>query len=221
MNIQGIIFDCDGTLVDSEGLAAQLISLLLAEQGIEMTSIDVLQRFRGVQFQRFVDDLQRAHRGLSTETLATQFRARSLPLFREQLKPVAGALDFVEALRIPACVASNGPRSKIETCLKSVGLHDAFKDAIISAYEVQAWKPDPNIMLHAAKALDLPAEQCLVVEDSLPGVEAGLSAGCHVAGFGETDFSRYQGLARFHHCRDYAALQRLIDQQPRVPRNLN
>lgn len=121
-----------------------------------------------------------------------------------------GALEFVESLKIPACVASNGPRIKIETCLKSVGLYPVFEDSIISAYEVQAWKPDPKIMLHAAGTLGLPPEKCLVVEDSLSGVEAGLLAGCYVAGYGDTDFTRFSGETNFHLCPDYTALNELL-----------
>ncbi|WP_411959582.1 HAD family hydrolase [Pseudomonas sp. s4] len=210
MNIQGIIFDCDGTLVDSERLAAQLLSQLLGEQDVEMTPADVLLRFRGVQFQSFVDGLCDLYPALSPETLTVGFRTRSLPLFEGRLEPMPGAIEFVESLRIPACVASNGPRIKIETCLKSVGLYSAFENTIISAYEVQAWKPDPKIMLHAAESLGLPTDKCLVVEDSLSGVEAGLLAGCLVAGYGDADFSKFSGQTNFHPCPDYNALDQLL-----------
>lgn len=210
MKIQGIIFDCDGTLVDSERLAAQLLSQLLAEQEFEMTPADVLLRFRGVQFQSFVNGLSADYPTLSAEFLTIGFRTRSLPLFEGELEPMAGAIEFVEALQIPACVASNGPRIKIETCLKSVGLYANFQSSIISAYEVQAWKPDPRIMLHAAEKLGLAADKCLVVEDSLSGVEAGLLAGCHVAGFGDTDFAKFMDEANFHPCADYRELDQLV-----------
>ncbi len=212
MAVSGIIFDCDGTLVDSETLAAQLISQLLAEQNLEMTSDEVLLRFRGVQFQRFVEELKTLHPSLCAQVLTADFRTRSLPVFEGRLKPISGAIEFVGDLKIPACVASNGPRVKIETCLKSVGLLSYFEDVIISAYEVQAWKPDPRIMHHAANVLGLPAEECLVVEDSVSGAEAGLLAGCHVAGFGDTDFASLKGHANFHPCPDYLALRRLLEE---------
>jgi len=210
MKIHGIIFDCDGTLVDSERLAATLLSQLLEEQHITMAPADVLIRFRGVQFQSFVSDLCDLYASLSAETLTAGFRTRSLPLFESKLEPMPGAIKFVESLRIPACVASNGPRMKIETCLKSVGLYSAFENAIISAYEVQAWKPDPKIMLHAAQSLKLSADKCLVVEDSLSGVEAGLLAGCQVAGYGDGDFLKFSSQPNFHLCPDYYALDNLI-----------
>jgi len=210
VKIRGIIFDCDGTLVDSERLAAQLLSQLLGEQGIVMTPADVLIRFRGVQFQSFVDGLRDIFPALSPGALTTGFRKRSLPLFEASLEPMPGAIEFVETLKIPACVASNGPRIKIETCLKAVGLYPAFENTIISAYEVQAWKPDPKIMLHAAERLGLPGNKCLVVEDSLSGVEAGLLAGCLVAGYGDTDFRKFSGQTNFHPCPDYNALDQLL-----------
>ncbi|WP_236692874.1 HAD-IA family hydrolase [Pseudomonas sp. 10-1B] len=173
--------------------------------------VDVLYRFRGVQFQSFVDGLCDQYPALSAETLITGFRALSIPLFEASLEPMPGAFAFVEALTIPACVASNGPRIKIETCLKSVGLYNTFEHLIVSAYEVQAWKPDPQIMLHAAGKLRLPANQCLVVEDSLSGVEAGLLAGCIVAGFGDTDFGKFADEDNFHPCPDYRALDLLVN----------
>lgn len=80
MKIQGIIFDCDGALVDSERLAAQLLSQLLGEQNVEMTPADVLFRFRGVQFQSFVDGLCTLYPSLSPESLIGGFRERSIPL---------------------------------------------------------------------------------------------------------------------------------------------
>ncbi|KAF1052021.1 MAG: 6-phosphogluconate phosphatase [Stenotrophomonas maltophilia] len=210
MILQGIIFDCDGTLVDSEHLAAQLLHELLAEQAVALPLEQVLQRFRGVQFQQFLDGLSAEFPHLATDELASRFRAGSLPLFREKLAEMPGASVFVRGLELHKCIASNAPRQKIETCLHAVGLLEAFSGRIVSAYEVQAWKPSPKIIEEAAEVMGVPVGHCLLVDDSVPGVQAGLAAGAQVAGYGEADFGEVQDHPNFHRTRDYPALERLV-----------
>lgn len=210
MTIKGVIFDSDGTLVDSERMAAGLLRELLAERDIHLPHEEVLRRFRGVQFAIFVGELCEQHEHLDAEPFMRDFRSRSLALFAAGLEAMPGALEFVRELTLPKCVASNGPRTKIETCLKTAGLWDAFDGNIVSAYEVNAWKPSPLLILAAADVLQLPPEQCLLVDDSIPGVQAGLAAGTQVAGYGDTDFSQFEGRAGFHHVPDYTALKALI-----------
>lgn len=210
MAIAGLIFDCDGTLVDSEGLAAQLLQQLLAEQHIILPAAEVLKRFRGVPFAQFLGELSEHYSAIDTPLLAHEFRNRSLPLLRDQVQEMPGAVAFVRDTQLPICVASNGPREKIETNLRAVGLLDVFGSRIVSAYEVNAWKPSPQLIEHAAVVLGLAVEECLLVDDSVPGVQAGISAGAQVAGYGETDFSEFAGLANFYTVRDFAELQQLV-----------
>lgn len=210
MSIEGVIFDSDGTLVDSERMAAGLLRELLAERDIHLPHDEVLRRFRGVQFAIFVGELCEEHAHLDAEPFMSDFRGRSLDLFAQGLEAMPGALDFVRELKLPKCVATNGPRAKVETCLKTAGLWEAFDGNIVSAYEVNAWKPSPELILAAARVLDLAPQQCLLVDDSVPGVQAGLAAGTLVAGYGDTDFSAFQGHPGFHHVPDYAALKALL-----------
>jgi HAD superfamily hydrolase (TIGR01509 family) len=210
LNIAGVIFDCDGTLVDSERLAAGLLREILEEHHVSLTVDQVLQRFRGVQFALCMEDLCRDFPGLPNGEIVNTFRARTLPLLRERLEEMPGAVEFVRGLALPKCVASNGPRSKIETCLSTVGLLDVFHGLIVSAYEVDAWKPSPILIEHAAGLLGLQPEECLLVEDSIPGVQAGLGAGAQVAGYGDTDFSMFMNHANFHPVKDFGELKQLV-----------
>lgn len=210
LNIAGVIFDCDGTLVDSERLAAGLLRDILNTHQVLLSVDEVLQRFRGVQFALCMEGLCRDYPWLPSDDIVNEFRSRTLPLLQEQLEEMPGAVEFVRSLSLPKCVASNGPRSKIETCLSTVGLLDVFHGLIVSAYEVQSWKPSPVLIEHAAQLLGLPPAQCLLVEDSVPGVEAGLGAGAQVAGYGDTDFSAFTGHANFHRVKDFGELKDLV-----------
>ena len=210
MNIDGVIFDSDGTLVDSERIAAGLLWEMLMERDIHLPRDEVLARFRGVQFKVFTARLVETYPWLEAEPFMATFREVSLARFAQGMQPMPGALAFVRQLRLPKCVASNGPRNKIETCLGSAGLLDYFDGRIVSAYEVNAWKPAPGLILAAAETLALAPERCLLVEDSHAGVEAGLAAGTWVAGYGEEDFSAYVGEPRFHLAPTYEDVARLL-----------
>lgn len=212
MAIKGVIFDSDGTLVDSENVAAGLLHIMLRERGIELTEAEVLRRFRGVQFAVFIAELCREYPSLEGEALIAAFRERSLELFRQGMAPMPGAKAFVASLDLPKSVASNGPRLKIETCLAQAGLLEYFEH-IASAYEVRSWKPAPGLIIEAAALMGLEPHECLLVEDSVAGAEAGLAAGAQVAGFGELDFATFEHTANFHRTPTYddvsALLQRL------------
>ncbi len=175
-----VIFDCDGTLVDSEGLSAEVFCELLAGLGHAADPADILLRFRGQQFARSLDELE-ARYGALPDDFADRFRSRTLDVYRERLCEIAGAAALLEAMTHPACVASNAPRAKIELCLEAAGLSRFFpRPRVFSAYEVGAWKPEPGLFLHAAEAMGASPRRCLVVEDSAPGVAAALAAGMPV-----------------------------------------
>lgn len=210
MNIAGVIFDCDGTLVDSERLAAGLLRDILHDYQVSLSIEEVLTRFRGVQFALCLQGLCADYPGLPSEEVEQRFRSQTLPLLREKLEEMPGAVAFVRGLNLPKCVASNGPRSKIETCLGTVGLLDEFEGLIVSAYEVDSWKPSPVLIETAARLMGLSAQQCLLVEDSVPGVLAGLGAGAQVAGYGDTDFSEFHDHANFHRVKDFTELDTLV-----------
>ena len=107
-------------------------------------------------------------------------RAHMAAQFEARLEPMDGAGALIEALDVPYCVASNGPRSKMEITLRIAGLLEHFDGRIVSAYEVGVWKPDPGLFLHAAHMLGAAPERCAVVEDSDYGIAAGVAAGMQV-----------------------------------------
>jgi len=112
-----------------------------------------------------------------------EFRIRSFEAFKSDLKPIEGIHDLLNQLKIPFCVASNGPADKIRLNLTNTKLIDHFEGAIFSAYDIKSWKPDPDLYLHAAKTMGFEVQDCVVIEDSAVGVQAALSGGFAVFGF--------------------------------------
>lgn len=199
MTIEAVIFDCDGTLVDSETVAASVIAEMLAEEGIDTSREQILLRSRGEKFARFVAELCAIWPQLDADDFTVRYRRRSNTVLAAELQAMPGAVELVERLGLDKCVASNGPREKIETCLAATGLLPHFTDRIVSAYDIGSWKPDPDLIWHAAALMGVEPSRCLLVEDSRAGVEAGLAAGVQVVGYRlAADLrSRFDGRIRF------------------------
>jgi HAD superfamily hydrolase (TIGR01509 family) len=186
--IRAVIFDCDGTLVDSEGPALQVLHQLALDEGAELTLQQADRLFRGVRMldcARWVA-AQRPPRPEGFEVdFIRRVRAASEARFREGLQALPGAHDLLRllaspVLALPFAVATNGPREKAELTLALTGLGPHFGEHVYCAYEVGSFKPDPGLFLHAARALGVTPAHCLVVEDSLTGLRAGLAAGMQV-----------------------------------------
>lgn len=179
MSPAAILFDCDGTLVDSETLTAEVYCEMLAGLGHAPDPAAILRGARGRQLAVFLAALE-AEFGPLPADFVPSFRARLAEVLGARLREIEGADALLATIRQPVCVASNALRSKIELCLATTGLARHFGDRIFSAYEVGAFKPAPGLFLHAAQAMGVAPARCLVVEDSEPGVAAGLAAGMRV-----------------------------------------
>ena len=174
-----IIFDCDGTLVDSEGLSNQLIAQMMNEIGIPMTEQESLDLFKGTHFGKITDyAAQYLHKDLDFDfDFEAEYRRRCKVLFEKHLKEVRGAKDFIASLTKDYCVASNGPKVKMNTSLTVTGLMDLLdENCIFSAYDIDRFKPEPDLFLYAAAKMGATPEDCLVIEDTIPGIEAALNA---------------------------------------------
>ncbi|WP_405551862.1 HAD family hydrolase [Streptomyces sp. NBC_01171] len=177
-----VIFDCDGVLVDSETLSAEVLRTMTAPE-LALTSAEALALLRGRKVALWVQELgERLGRPLGEEFIAA-FRRRTLAAFTDGLLPVPGVHDLLAGLSLPYCTASSAPREKITHTLSVTGLLPYFEGRIFSAYEVGSWKPEPDLFLHAAHHLGTPAHRCAVVEDSLVGVQAAVAARMTVFGY--------------------------------------
>lgn len=175
--IKCLIFDCDGTLVDSEYLCNLGLEVKLREYGIASSASEMMKKYRGGKLLDILTSVQEEHNVLLKENFVTDYRDLVEQLFERDLNACTGVHEFLTQNKVPVCIASSGPRNKINKALEITGLKKYFDNNIFSSYEINSWKPDPEIFLHASKQMGVDSHECLVIEDSTKGIEAGLAAG--------------------------------------------
>jgi HAD superfamily hydrolase (TIGR01509 family) len=179
-----VIFDCDGVLIDSEALCDRVVSACLAEQGWPMTLAECHHLFLGLTFS----DIQIAAevhlgRGLGDHWVPDVV-TRVTAAMAAEVEPIPGAREAllgVAALELPYRIASNSSREEMAAKFSRTGLLDLVEGRIHSAHDLIAQgkrgKPDPDVFLEAAEAGGVAPADCLVIEDSLAGVRAAVTAG--------------------------------------------
>jgi HAD superfamily hydrolase (TIGR01509 family) len=172
-----VLFDCDGTLVDSELLGNVALAQELALGGIVETGESLTERFRGHKLADMLATLQADHGVALPDGFVDRYRARAAAMFETGVQRMPGVAEALEGLGLPMCIVSNGPIAKIRQSLRVAGLAGWFGERLFSAYEVGSWKPDPGLFLHAARAMGVEPARCVVVDDSATGVEAARRAG--------------------------------------------
>lgn len=186
-DLQLVIFDCDGVLVDSEDISNGVLARILTAEGLPTTLAEARNEYRGMTMAGVIAKAQsKLGRPLPDDWLE-RFSDERAELFREQLQPIAGAAATVRRIRdagIDVCVASQGKLSKTRLSLALTGLDRFFAEqARFSAELVPHGKPAPDLFLHAAEAMGASPAGCVVVEDTPLGVQAAVSAHMRVFGY--------------------------------------
>ena len=175
--IKCIIFDCDGTLVDSEYLCNLAFEIKLKEYNIEANAQALMQKYRGGKLANIIQSLESEHQITFNDDFIKEYRELVDQLFENNLQPCLGVIEALSLILLPICVASSGPVIKIKKALKVTQLSDFFEDHIFSSYDVGSWKPEPGLFIHTAKQMGYAPDECLVVEDSIVGITAANLAG--------------------------------------------
>ncbi|MGX1927017.1 HAD-IA family hydrolase [Vibrio sp. NH-7] len=190
--IKCVIFDCDGTLVDSERLCCEALCQAFNHFGANLSMEDAISHFEGGKLADILSmTKQRLGVKVSIDKLEPVYRDYLDGLFDAQLQPMEGVfdvLDYFDTRGIEYCVASNGPRVKIERALELTGLLPQFKGKIFSAFDTNSWKPEPDLVMYSAMNMGFRLEECMYVDDTPKGLEAGVRAGVktvHLIGINE------------------------------------
>lgn len=175
--VRGIIFDLDGTLADTMPSHYEAWSTILERYGLEMSE-DRFYALGGWPTHR-VADLLISESGRSLDALQISIEKESL--FSETLhlvQPIEHTTSVARKHRgsIPLAVATGATRDICQLILNQLEIHDWF-DAVVSADEVERHKPNPDVFLEAARRLGVQPKNCVVYEDTDPGLEAARRAG--------------------------------------------
>lgn len=213
-----VIFDCDGVLVDTETLANRRLSSWLTEAGFAITYEDCRRTFCGRSMKSVQEEVEAS--GVILGDFVNRWY-RELPgLFDEGLEAVPHVETAVLALKaagIPWCVASSANVEKMHITLGKTGLLPHFESVLFSASMVERGKPFPDLFLHAAGTMGYAPQECVVVEDAVPGVKAARAAGMRVFGYhgdpqSDRDGLEAAGAVLFDDMRRLPALLGLPDQ---------
>lgn len=200
-NFEAVIFDCDGTLVDSEPITVRVLIDYLREYGLELDFEEAHNLFVGRDMQSIAKWLESKTKIRLPDIFAEEFRARQAVALKESVLPIPGAHELLASMTKTFCVASNAPQAKIAINLSVTGLDQFFTaDRTFSAYDINVWKPQPDLFLYSAQRLNVDPEKCVVIEDSLAGIEAGLAAGMQVIGYSKNAELKPTEEVPFVHC---------------------
>jgi HAD superfamily hydrolase (TIGR01509 family) len=187
MKYEAVLFDCDGVLVDSEGITNEVLRRMLHERGWSLSSQDCMDIFLGRMVRDLKDMIEKNTGQPMTEDWLAAFRQHRDQALETGLVAIPNAVQAVQQIhrhyagRI-AC-ASGADRQKIYLQLRKVGLMGCFEGRIFSGHEMARSKPYPDVYLAAAAALGFAASACAVIEDTVIGARAGVAAGATVLGY--------------------------------------
>lgn len=180
-----IIFDCDGVLVDSEYIASRVFAEALSSYGYQISVEESIQKFTGVSDVEARQIVLKESTVVIPENYWALQESKLHQAYEIELTALMQpVLEILNLLNIPRCVASNSQKSHVLDCLKYTQQIDYFAEkSIFSAKQVNKPKPAPDLFLFAADQMGFSPEDCIVVEDSLVGTQAALSAGMEVLVF--------------------------------------
>jgi HAD superfamily hydrolase (TIGR01509 family) len=209
-----IIFDCDGVLIDSEDISARMLVAALAERGVRIDLAYVARHFLGRSYPTVMATIRRDFGLDLPPAFEEEYRERLLDGFRRELRVMPHVTHVLEALAPAYCVATSSSPRRAEFSLTLTGLWPRVQGRLFTASQVARGKPAPDLFLHAAACMGADPARCLVIEDSLTGIAAGLAAGMavwrftggsHMAGAAEpeppeaTPHMRFASFADFFH----------------------
>ncbi|KMK66216.1 HAD family phosphatase [Puniceibacterium sp. IMCC21224] len=190
MTIDLVIFDCDGVLVDSELISADVLIGQMRALGIAMDRDHVRREYLGRSFPSVAATIRKTFDRDLPEDIEARYRAALLSRFEAELRPTPGIEDILDRMVCKTCVATSSSPPRVQNSLRFTGLARYFDANVFTASQVARGKPAPDLFLFAAAQMDTTPDRVLVIEDSLPGIAAAVAAGMRVL--------RYAGGGHLH-----------------------
>ena len=219
MKFEAVLFDCDGVLADSEPITNGVLRDRLAERGWVLTVAQCMQQFVGKAVKDEAALIAERTGEAVTEAWLEDFRNRRNTALLAGVTAIANVHEAVRDVHARygariAC-ASGADRFKVELMLRKLDLMDYFEGRVFSGYETPRSTPFPDVYLAAAAALGVNPQRCAVVEDTVPGVTAGVAAGATVfaylpAGTLHVDAAALRQAGAHHVFADMAELPALV-----------
>jgi HAD superfamily hydrolase (TIGR01509 family) len=187
----------------------------LAAVGMPMALEEVMRTFVGRTRDGCIELAGRMRGEPLPGDFGEKWDAALYAALEREVKPVTGIPELVGSLDVPYCVASNGERERMTLALRAAGLMPLVAGRLFTASEVAHPKPAPDLFLHAAKSMGVAPRRCVVIEDTLTGVKAGVAAGMKVFGYAgaahaDPTAMREAGATIFH---DMKALPALLERK--------
>jgi HAD superfamily hydrolase (TIGR01509 family) len=185
MRFDGLIFDFDGVLLESEYAGNAQLADWLTKSGHPTSVEQAMDEFMGLAGLDFFGAVERWIGRAMPDDFHTARAEEDARAIAEGVAEVAGAAAFVRSLppSLPRAICSSSSTHWILSHLRNLGLEGAFGDRIFSGREhVARGKPAPDLYLHAAAALRVPIGRIAIIEDSPVGVQGALASGATVIG---------------------------------------
>ncbi len=178
-----VIFDCDGVLIDSEVLSADVLIAGLMDVGVAVDRAYVREHFLGRSFPTVARQVTETFQVALPADFELTYRNNLLARYETELRTTPGIENVLENLTIPVCVATSSSPPRVARSLAISGLAKYFGTRVFTASQVANGKPAPDIFLFAADRMGARPTRTLVIEDSAPGVLAAQAAGMVVLGY--------------------------------------
>lgn len=180
--LKGIIFDMDGVMVDTEPLSYKAFDILLGKRGMKY-NMDVHNSVQGCP-EIVVASTIKKHYNLpeTAEDIAAERNSLYLALVEKNLKVIDGLmplLDYIKGKNLKRAVVTGTTRSTTEKIFKKLNIESYF-NFIICGNEVKIGKPDPWVYNYTVGSLGLNSDECVILEDSINGITAGIKSGCKI-----------------------------------------
>ena len=207
-----VIFDCDGVLVDSEPVSNRIIAADLTARGWPMPTEEATRRFLGLTLPAMRPTVEAQLGHALPPSWEAALQARIVAALSAEATPVPGALAALQAVTemgLAWRVASNSSHAEMAAKFRRIGIAGLVAGRVHSFTDVPRGKPAPDLFLAAAAAEGVAPESCIVIEDSLPGVQGAVAAGMACLGFaphGDGMALRAAGARPFHAMADLPAL---------------